>query len=130
MAREETNLIQNEKNPCDECTKCCNHIAIELDKPEDEDDWDNIRWYLVHKNTWVYIDHDDSWNIQFNTPCQQLDDKGWCKMYETRPKICQKYTTDGCEKYGEGDSFKELFKTIEEFDKWYSDGKVIPKNDD
>jgi len=130
MTEEETNLVQNEENPCDGCTKCCNYVAIELDEPEDEDDWNHIRWYLVHQNTWIFIDNDDSWNIQFNTPCQKIDEKGWCTIYDKRPKICRKYTTENCEKYGEGESFKVLFKTMEEFDEWYKNGKVIPEDDD
>jgi uncharacterized protein len=122
---EETNLIQSEANPCDGCTKCCNHIAIELDKPDDEESWDNLRWYLVHKNVWIFVDHDDSWNIQFNSPCEKVNQEGWCGIYETRPKICRNYTTRSCEKYGDGESFKQLFKTLEEFDDWNNKGRVI-----
>jgi len=127
---EETNLLQNKENPCHDCNICCNYVAIELDKPEDEDDWNHIRWYLVHKDVWVFVDHDNSWNIQFNTPCEKLDEKGWCTIYHTRPKICKQYKSDNCEKYGEGESFKLLFKNLEEFDEWYNNGKVIPEDED
>lgn len=125
--KEETNLTKDHTNPCSGCIKCCLYVAIELDAPEDDDDYQNIRWYVAHKNVWIFIDHDDSWNVQFNTPCEKLDPKGWCNIYEKRPKICREYTTDGCEKYGEGNTYKILFKNLEEFDEWIANGKKIPK---
>jgi len=130
MTGEEHNPIINKENPCNGCIKCCNYVAIELDNPENDDDWNHIRWYLVHENVWVFIDNDDSWNIQFNTPCEKNEENGWCTIYNKRPNICRQYTTESCEKYGEGESFKLLFKTLEEFDEWYNNGKIIPKNED
>jgi uncharacterized protein len=128
--KEETNLLRDLKNPCNGCVQCCSYVAIELDEPEDEDDWQNIRWYLTHKDVWVFVDHDDSWNVQFNTMCEMIDDNGWCGIYEKRPFICRHYKTENCEKYGPGDSYKLLFKTLEEFDDWVSKGRIIPKSDD
>ena len=116
----------NKKNPCDGCDLCCKYIALEIDTPEDKNDYEQIRWYLAHKNVWVWIDHDDSWNLQFNTPCEKLD-KQLCTIYDKRPQICRDYSTDACERYGDGDSFKLLWKHMEEFDEWLANGKVIPK---
>ena len=126
---EETNIHKDESNPCKDCVKCCSYVAIELDDPEDDDDWNHIRWYLVHKDVWVFVDHDDSWNIQFNTPCEKLDEHGWCKIYETRPQICKEYKSDNCEKHGEGESFKLLFRNLEQFEEWYNNGRIIPDDD-
>lgn len=117
----------SEKNPCEGCTKCCEYVALEIDAPEDAGDYDFIRWYLLHNDVWVFIDHDDSWNIQFNTPCEMIKGSK-CSYYERRPKICRKYSSENCDKYGDGDSFKILFKTIEDFEKWMAEGKVIPKS--
>lgn len=119
-----------EKNPCEGCSKCCEYVALEIDEPEDKEDFEHIRWYLLHKDVWVFIDHDGSWNIQFNTPCLKLREDHLCNYYESRPQICREYSTKNCDKYGEGDSFKLLFKTIEEFDEWFAKGKIIPKDDD
>ena len=70
----------NKRNPCYGCDKCCRYVALEIDTPEDREDIDQIRWFLVHKNVWIFIDHDDSWNIQFNTPCENLDEEGNCSI--------------------------------------------------
>ncbi len=107
-----------EMRNCEGCDRCCRHVAIELDKPEDEEDYDQIRWFLSHKDVWIFIDHDDSWNIQFNTPCEKLSADGKCTIYEKRPILCRDYSTENCEKHGEGDSFKLLWRTLEEFEEW------------
>ena len=58
---------------CARCTAlCCNYITVELDDPEDESDFDEIRWFLLHEGTTVYRD-DDSWYVQFETRCRHLD---------------------------------------------------------
>ena len=34
---------------CDYCTaKCCKYFALPIETPEDEEDFDFLRWYLVH----------------------------------------------------------------------------------
>ena len=90
---------------------------MEIDRPEDKKDVEQIRWFLLHKNVWIFIDNDKSWNIQFNTPCEKLDGN-LCSIYETRPQICRDYSTDACEKYGDGDSFTILWKHEEDFAEW------------
>jgi uncharacterized protein len=109
------------KQNCDGCDKCCRYVALEIDAPENKEDYDQIRWFLTHKDVWIFIDHDDSWNIQFNTPCEKLSKSGKCTIYEKRPIICRKYSTDNCEKFGAGDSFKLLWKNIEEFEEWFEE---------
>jgi Fe-S-cluster containining protein len=125
--KEETNPIKDNSNPCAGCSLCCRYIALEIDTPEDEEDWDNIYWYLLHQNVWVWIDNDDSWNLQFNTPCEKLTKEGWCGIYDERPNLCKRYSSENCEKYGDGKSYKLLFKNAEEFQKWFKSGKKIPK---
>jgi len=122
MAKEEHNPIKNEENPCNGCTKCCEYVALEIDEPEDKKDFQQIRWFLTHKDVWVFIDHDDSWNIQFNTPCEKLCEDGWCGIYDKRPGICLEHSSENCDKWGEGDSFTQLWKSIEEFDEWLKEG--------
>ncbi|RMD45516.1 YkgJ family cysteine cluster protein [Candidatus Pacearchaeota archaeon] len=114
------------KNLCEGCSLCCKYIAIEIDKPENKEDIDQIRWFLLHKNVWVFIDHDNSWNVQFNTPCTKLSSKGLCTIYRKRPRICKDYSTESCEKWGEGKSFKVLWKNAEEFEKWLKNKRNFP----
>ena len=117
-------MEKKKDNPCEGCDLCCKYVALEFDTPEDKEDYEQIIWFLLHQDVWVFIDHDDSWNIQFNTSCKKLDEKGWCNYYEKRPAICRDYESDGCEKYGEGKSHKVLFKNVEEFELWLKGNQI------
>ena len=103
------------KEPCVNCGDCCNHIAIELDKPEDFDEFTEIIWYLMHKNIIVGIDHEDDWYIEIKTDCKARVD-GKCAIYELRPQICRDYKSDeGCEYHGEGSAWKHEWHSREDF---------------
>ena len=112
----------NSDNPCLGCEHCCKYVALEIDKPEDKSDFEQIRWFLAHKDVWVFIDHDDSWNVQFNTRCEKLGD-GLCSIYDSRPEICRGYSPGECEKYGLGNSSKKIWKSLEEFEIWLKKNK-------
>ncbi|MEL7238972.1 MAG: YkgJ family cysteine cluster protein, partial [Planctomycetota bacterium] len=48
---------------CERCSAlCCRQIALPLDNPEDAEDFDNIRWYLMHENVHVFVE-DEQWYI-------------------------------------------------------------------
>jgi len=34
---------------------CCRYFAFPIETPEDWDDYDDIRWYLAHKNISVFV---------------------------------------------------------------------------
>lgn len=116
------------ENPCDGCDLCCRHIAVEIDAPETDKEFDQIRWFLLHEDVWVFIDNDDSWNLQVNRKCEKLGENGWCGIYEERPFICKDYSAKNCERHGSGDSYKVLFKSLEDFEEWVSKGRVIPSD--
>ena len=115
------------KNPCDGCDLCCRHIAVEIDEPESEKEFGQIRWFLLHEDVWVFIDNDNSWNLQVNRPCVKLKDN-MCSYYEKRPQICRDYSAENCERNGDGDSFKLMWKNLEEFEEWVESGKIIPED--
>ncbi|MGC9309499.1 MAG: YkgJ family cysteine cluster protein [Candidatus Nanoarchaeia archaeon] len=119
---------EQKENPCDGCSKCCEYVALEIDEPDldKKEDIDEIRWYLLHKDVEVFVDNDDSWNIQFNTPCEKLTEEGLCSDYENRPTICRKHSPKNCEKYDEASSYKLLWKNQEDFNQWIKDGMKIP----
>ena len=96
-------------NPCSGCSQCCEYLALEIDTPTTAKDFDQIIWFLIHKDVWVYLDHDNSWNIQFNTPCEKLENSR-CSYYENRPLLCREYEVDACPRYGEDEDCKFLFK--------------------
>jgi uncharacterized protein len=111
-------------NKCKGCDLCCRYVVIEIDKPKTEEDFDEIVWFLVHKNVRVFIDNDNSWNLQFDSACEKLKG-GKCSIYDKRPSICRKYSTESCEKYGAGKSYKKLWKTSEEFIRWRNKNKKL-----
>ena len=48
---------------CDKCTGlCCKYFALPIETPEDKEDYDDIRWYLCHKNVTVFVE-DGDWYI-------------------------------------------------------------------
>ena len=106
---------------CKKCNAyCCRHIAIGVDTPDDKEGYDNIRWYLLHKNVWVSIDHDDNWLVEFRTPCRLIRSDYKCGDYPNRPLICKNYPDkdDMCEGETDEPSYKELFKNVKEFERY------------
>ncbi len=76
--------------PCDECGgKCCNYVAVEVDRPTHKKDYDHIRWWLAHKDVNVFVDHDKKWHIEFRSPCENLTADKKCRIYHDRPHICR-----------------------------------------
>jgi Fe-S-cluster containining protein len=117
----------NEKTivSCEKCGAiCCKHVALEIDKPTTKAEFDNIRWYLLHKEIEVFIDNDGCWNIKFETPCTQLDGKGRCLIYEDRPHLCMGYPPGNgeCEYEGDDPYFRERFTSVGDFER-YMDGR-------
>lgn len=84
-------------NLCSRCAaKCCCYFALPIDTPEDWEDFEFIRWYLLHERATVFIE-DESWYLLVHTRCKHLRDDNLCSQYETRPRICRDYTTKNCE---------------------------------
>lgn len=107
-----------EKIPkCGECgAKCCRDVAVEIDKPENFNDFETIKWLIAHKNVVVYIDHDDDWMAEFDTDCEMLDENNNCRIYNERYPVCSRHDPSECIIGGEGEHFKRMFKNAEEVD--------------
>lgn len=89
-------------NLCEHCTgMCCRYLALPIDNPEDREDFDDIRWYLLHEGVSVFVE-DGEWYLYIATDCRHLQPDYRCGIYETRPRICRKYTTESCD-YHSGD---------------------------
>lgn len=98
---------------CEFCTaKCCRYFALPLETPESYDDFDYIRWYLLHEHASVFTE-DDTWYLLVHTTCKHLQDDHRCGIYETRPNICRKYTTDECE-YEDDWTYDRYFESPEQ----------------
>lgn len=103
---------------CSGCTQCCEYISLEIDPPTTLKDVDHIVWYLIHRNVWVWVDEDNKWYVQFNTPCEKLQPDGRCGWYPERPKICQDYQQSECPRYVPAAAEKFLFKQADDFLNW------------
>ena len=86
------------KNQCDKCTGlCCRYFALPIETPEDIGDYDDIRWYLCHKDITVFVE-DGDWYINIKNKCRYLSEKDYsCKIYGKRPRICRQYRHRDCD---------------------------------
>ena len=100
-------------NLCEYCTaKCCRYFALPIDNPESKQDFDFVRWYLLHDAATVFVE-DDQWYLLVHTTCKHLQDDHRCGIYMTRPQICRDYTTDKCE-YEDDWTYEQYFETPEQ----------------
>lgn len=114
---------------CQECNaKCCRYVSTEIDRPASKEDFDDIKWFLCHKNVIVYIDNEDEWVVEFKTECKYLDENKKCKIYDKRPRICREHDTEDCDVNGSGEDCKVLFKEPEEIDRYYEEVFLKRKN--
>ena len=82
---------------CEYCTaKCCHYFALPIDTPETFQEFEYIRWYLLHDRAAVFKE-DDDWYLLVYTVCQHLQPDNRCGIYETRPQICRDYSLKNCE---------------------------------
>jgi Fe-S-cluster containining protein len=103
---------------CASCdAKCCRYFCLQIDTPEDYDEYENIRWYLCHEGVTVHVDEGD-WYLSISNPCRKLRGDGRCEIYEDRPLICRSYSPDGCDASGGDYDYDELFETPEAFDEY------------
>ena len=113
---------------CTACeAACCRYVATQIDEPDTKNDYDNIRWYLLHRDVSVFVDHDDDWYIEFTTPCEALDDQHLCTIYGQRPRLCRTHGSNNendCEHLGAVSPYKLLFKTATEFENYLDKRKI------
>jgi len=87
---------------CEHCTgACCRYIALPIEEPTDRRDFDDMRWYVMHKGISVFVE-DGDWYIQISADCENLQADNLCGIYETRPAICREYDYGECD-YSGGD---------------------------
>lgn len=114
MKKNKQKTNQENYELCKNCDDCCRYIALEIDKPTTKAEKENIIWFLLHENISVYIGHDNSWYIEFKTPCKKLLSKR-CSIYKNRPRMCRDYQQDDCTKYNNSPAEKKLFTTPQQF---------------
>ncbi len=117
---------------CEYCTaKCCKYFALPIETPTERQDFDYLRWFLLHDRATVFIE-DDTWYLLVHTTCKHLQDDHRCGIYLTRPQICRDYTTDECE-YDDSYVYDRYFETPEQIHEYTeahfaADGKNIQRS--
>jgi len=106
-----------EGNPCAGCDHCCRYVAVAIPNPRTKRDFDNIRWYLLHRNVSVFADWEGTWMVQFDTPCEWLVE-GRCTHYEFRPHICRDYDPAECERYCAVAAERVLLRTEQDLERY------------
>jgi Fe-S-cluster containining protein len=77
---------------------CCRYFALPLDTPEEWGDFDDMRWYLCHEDTTIFVEKGD-WYLNVVNACKHLSPQGHhCLIYDKRPRICRGYKTDDCDR--------------------------------
>lgn len=108
---------------CSYCTaRCCRYFALPIETPTEWNDYDHIRWFMMHGNVSIFVE-DDSWYLMVFADCKHLLEDHRCGNYEDRPGICRKYTTDECE-YDNDSCYEKLFETPEQL--WEYAEAVLP----
>lgn len=104
--------------PCKDCgAKCCKYFAFQIEAPKNKHDFENIRWYLAHKNVSVFIEG-RRWHLEIKNECRYLTDDHRCSIYEKRPLICREHDAYTCEKDFDDFCHDIVFHDIEEFDRY------------
>lgn len=98
---------------CDHCTaKCCRYFALPIEAPTEKNDYEFIRWFLLHQHATVFTEG-KSWYLLVHTECKHLQSDLRCGIYETRPQICRDYSTSDCE-YEDDWVYDRYFETAEQ----------------
>ncbi len=101
---------------CQQCqAKCCRYFCFEIDEPDSYEEFEDVRWYLLHKGVTVHVDEDD-WYISIDNRCEGLARDGTCRMYDDRPLICRTYSLEKCDFSGGNYGYDEFFQSPEELD--------------
>ena len=103
---------------CDQCAGlCCRYFVLEIDKPETRRQFDDVRWYLVHEGTFVFIEK-RKWYLGVYARCKHLQQDNRCGIYEKRPRICREYSTESCDYHGGEYDWEVLFSSAEQLEQY------------
>ena len=98
---------------CEHCSGlCCRYIALPIDEPDTKEEFDDVRWYLLHGGVSVFVE-DGDWYLNIETDCRHLQPDNLCGIYDTRPQICRDYSTETCEYHAGEYGYERHFLTPE-----------------
>ncbi len=107
----------SDSDRCKRCEgKCCSYFCLQIDTPRDYDEFEDVRWYLCHKDVSIHVDDQGDWYMQIINRCQFLDENYGCAIYHDRPLLCRKYSDDTCEDTDHGYGYLHEFQTQDELE--------------
>ncbi len=110
---------------CSYCTAlCCRYFSVPIDAPTTREDFDNLRWFMLHGRVTVYVE-DATWYLCVYSDCKHLLPDNRCGIYEDRPQICREYSVNRCE-YDDSGLHQRLFETPEQIAE-YAEAIFPPK---
>ena len=116
-------ILPNNESLCEQCVGlCCRYYALTISKPRNKRDFDDIRWYLMHENTIIFVEEGD-WYVQVNTKCKMLQPDNHCTAYDNRPAICRQYGTKDCDWHANEYEYDHLFTEPEQVEAY---AKTLP----
>jgi uncharacterized protein len=102
---------------CDYCSaKCCKYFAWPIEAPSTREDFDFVRWAMLHTSTTYFVE-DEVWYLLVHAHCKHLQSDNRCGIYHTRPQICRDYSTDDCE-FDDHYVYEKYFETPEQMDEY------------
>ena len=114
-------ILANTGSLCEQCVAlCCRYYAFAIDKPTTRRDFEDLRWFMLHEDTLLFVEEGD-WHIQVNRKCRHLLPDNRCGVYDNRPEICREYKTDGCDWHGDEYDYDELFTEPEQLAQYAKD---------
>ena len=96
-------------------------MSLQIDKPTTPGDFEDIRWYIAHRDVWVFVDEGD-WYVCVERKCGYLTKDNQCRIYEDRPRICRRHRTMNCEYKGQEEAYELRFdrpKEIQDYAREY-----------
>ncbi len=110
---------------CGHCpAKCCCYFALPIETPSQWEDFEYIRWYLLHDRAAVFIE-EDCWYLLVHNRCKHLREDYLCDIYAARPQICRDYTTKNCE-YEDDWVYDHYWETPEQVEE-YAEAVLGPR---
>ena len=99
---------------CRQCqAKCCRYFCFQIDTPDSFEEFENLRWFLLHEGIGIHVD-EGNWFISIDNKCRHLVDDGRCADYADRPVICRQYHTDNCDATNGDYEYDEVFTSAEQ----------------
>ncbi|MBD3264401.1 MAG: YkgJ family cysteine cluster protein [Candidatus Omnitrophica bacterium] len=103
---------------------CCKNLAMEIGKPANNSEVEDLRWQLHFDTVKVFI-RNRRWYQLVEGRCIYLTEEDRCAIYENRPQKCRKHNPPDCEYFGE--FYDILISTPEELDSYFESLKKSKK---